>query len=168
MSAAIERQLSAVTAETLERIAFLFAAAAKPAPAADGAPLETVRVEFSGPFSGAVELGLSAAVLEELAANMLGAEEGSVPPVDDQHDALRELVNVVCGNLLPAVAGHEAEFRIHTPHIVSEREAVSADPAAEAVLALENGICRVRLKLAAGPPPAAGLSGRTTGGHAGR
>jgi len=65
-------------------------------------------VDFTGRFTGGMELALSASVLAELAANMLGAEEGTTLSADEQRDALRELANVVCGNLLPAIRRRRA------------------------------------------------------------
>ena len=69
-----------------------------------------VQVGFHGPFTGAVRLEMSAAVLPMLAANMLAmdGEPGRVL----QMDALGELANIVCGNVLPALAGPRAVFNL--------------------------------------------------------
>lgn len=161
MSQALSRKLVEVTADTLERLAFMFALPAEAAPAMDGEGLETVRVDFNGPFCGGLELSLPAAALAELAVNMLGTEDGEFLPAEQQHDALKELANVVCGNLLPAIAGDGAEFHLRPPGIVAA-ESVAAG-AAEAVgyLMLEGGACRVRLQ--SDRLPALGPTGRTAG-----
>jgi hypothetical protein len=137
--------MSAVTVATLERLAFLFAFPVEQAPAVEEAGLETARVDFSGAFSGGLELSLSAPVLVELAANMLGADEGKVLPVDEQRDALKELANVVCGNLLPVIAGRAKEFTIHTPYLADVRR--REDFLAVSHLVLDKGICRVRMRV---------------------
>ena len=43
----------------------------------------TVRVRFSGPLCGGMQLSLSRSVLAELAGNMLGADDGSALSADD-------------------------------------------------------------------------------------
>ena len=153
MNAAVSARLAAVTMATLERLAFLFASPVEEAPAAQEAGLETVRVEFTGAFTGGLELSLSVPVLAELAANMLGASEGAALSADEQRDALKELANVVCGNLLPAIAGRAKAFNLQA------RDPAGADvprwehPLAVSHLALENGICRVRMHLDGRPSP---------------
>jgi CheY-specific phosphatase CheX len=104
--------LSQVGEEIFENPAFML-----PGPAAG--PTETTamsaaRVGFTGPFGGSVRLRLPSAMLEELASNMLGLEAGQPVPLDQQADALRELLNVICGNLLPRLAGTEAVFDVGT------------------------------------------------------
>jgi hypothetical protein len=49
---------------------------------------------------GAVEVMVPLALGKLLASNMLGLEPGEDPPRQDAHDALCELLNVTCGNLL--------------------------------------------------------------------
>ena len=106
MNAVTSGILSDVVVDTLEKLAFLFAVPLEgPAPE-DTRELATVRVRFSGPLCGGMQLSLSRPVLAELAGNMLGADDASALSADEQHDALRELVNVICGNLLPLIGGN--------------------------------------------------------------
>ena len=160
MNAAISGILTDVVADTLEKLAFLFAAPLEgPAPE-DTQELATVRVRFSGPLCGGMQLSLSQPVLAELAANMLGADDASALTTDEQHDALRELINVICGNLLPLIGGHSAEFNIQTPFIPAGGAEASGEfgpVAAASNLAVESGICLVALQLE-GPVPAQGAS----------
>jgi len=62
MNAAISARLAEVTMETLERLAFLFASPAPETEAAAGSPLETVRVDFTGHFTGGIQAGDGALV----------------------------------------------------------------------------------------------------------
>jgi CheY-specific phosphatase CheX len=160
MSAAISEILTGVVADTLEKLAFLFAVPLEgPAPE-DTQALATVRVRFSGPLCGGMQLSLSQPVLAELAGNMLGADDGSALSADEQHDALRELINVICGNLLPLICGNSAEFNIQTPFIPAAGASANSEfgPAnAVSNLAVESGICLVALQLE-GPVPAQGAS----------
>ncbi|HEY7494867.1 MAG TPA: chemotaxis protein CheX, partial [Candidatus Tectomicrobia bacterium] len=69
-----------------------------------------VRVAFSGPFRGYLLIKVCGGLLPMLAANMLG--QANAPPEEQQHDALGEVANVVCGNLLPRIAGAKEVFQL--------------------------------------------------------
>lgn len=151
MTAAADGRLAEVTIDTLEKLAFMFASPVEAALEVEESLLTTVRVEFTGAFAGGMEMSLSGPVLSELAANMLGAVEGeALTPGEQLDNALKELANVICGNLLPAIGGDKAEFNIHAPQSVPEGRPAWEDCAAGCCLALENGICRVRVRLDAG------------------
>ena len=101
-----------VTARTLEGLALMFLVPAEQSPEADMAV--GAEVAFHGPVEGRLLLAASEGVLCELATNMLGLD-ADAPPTEHQEDALRELGNVICGNLLPALYGAEAVFHIDAP-----------------------------------------------------
>ncbi len=155
MSAANSGILINVVVDTLEKLAFLFAVPLEgPAPE-DTRELATVRVRFNGPLCGAMQLSLSRPVLTELAGNMLGADDASALSDDDQHDALCELINVICGNLLPLIGGNSAEFHIQTPFILAGGAPGAGEFGpinAASNFSVESGICRVALQLD-GPVP---------------
>ncbi len=105
--------LAAAAAETLEQLAYLFA---EPA-AADGVATDDVdgivALAFHGPAHGALILQLSGGILPALASNMLGLD--GAPSLPDQRDALGEVANVICGNVLPRIAGATAVFALGVP-----------------------------------------------------
>jgi hypothetical protein len=112
------------------------------------------QVQFSGRFSGRLELRLSETVLLELAANMLGVDESGPIGIEQQRDALREIANVVCGRLLPLIGGREAEFIIE-PSIVPDRPSAAdgrllSEAVARARLDLEGGVCDLALSVEGG------------------
>ncbi len=159
MNAATSEILTGVVADTLEKLAFLFAVPLEGPASVDTRELSTVRVRFSGPCCGGMQLSLSRPVLAELAGNMLGADDGSALSADEQHDALRELINVICGNLLPLIGGKNAEFNIQTPFIPAGGAPGAGEfgPVnAASILSVESGICLVALQLD-GPVPAEGV-----------
>ena len=159
MNAAISGMLTDVVVDTLEKLAFLFAVPLEGSAPEDTQELATVQVRFSGPLCGGMQLSLSLPVLAELAGNMLGADDGSALSADEQHDAMRELINVVCGNLLPLIAGNSAEFNIQTPFISAAGTSAAGEfgpVAAVSNLSVESGICQVALQLD-GPVPAEGV-----------
>jgi CheY-specific phosphatase CheX len=146
MTTTLDESLYQATVLTLEQLSYLLP---MPAEESDG-PREpaavVASVEFHGPISGRLELVASQRLLEALAANMLGEDEG-VSEVQ-RLDALMEAANVVCGNLLPALGGHEAVFQMRAPQI---REAASAaggsgpEPAGRALVDLDEGWAEVRV-----------------------
>ena len=137
-----------VAEETLENLAFLFSFGEKEDFLGQGSPLVALRVLFTGEFSGELVMRISQGVLPEMAANMLGLDEEDVSEAD-QLDAASETLNVICGNLLPAIAGKQAVFNITSPEIladgVSYAEENSPRLKASATLPLENGCCDLHL-----------------------
>jgi hypothetical protein len=99
-----------------------------------------VSVDFSGPIKGTMLLTLSGNILAGLAANMLGEEE--LPDLSQQHDALKEVSNVICGNLLPYICGSESVFEIGEPQIRSQvdiNKGIYAQAAVKQAIGLEGG-----------------------------
>jgi len=141
MNDQLKEILYQVAAETLEKLAFIFAFPEDKRADIDFDSTVAASVSFAGPFSGILVLILSEETLPELAGNMLGIEEEI--PLSQQHDALQELLNVICGNLLPAIAGRQEIFNIDVPIIVAKGENTEfsngRNPTSLAKLELENG-----------------------------
>jgi CheY-specific phosphatase CheX len=147
MKSDINRLISKVTSETIEKLAFLFSEPLEARAGDAGPELEAVEVRFAGPFSGAMELGMSGPVIDEAAVNMLGIEEGAELSAEQRQDAFKELANVVCGNLLPAIGGEAREFAVHPPRLLAGGAAgLAGGCTAAGLLAMENGLCRVVLR----------------------
>ncbi len=86
-----------------------------------------VEVTFDGPFAGKLFLAITPETMEHISANMLGIELGEEPPAGvNVEDGLKELSNVICGNLLPAIAGDEVVFNIESPQILSNPQPVDS------------------------------------------
>jgi len=141
--------VSLVAVETIEKLALMFLVPEEEM--SDGAPQaeRAVSVAFSGVRQGVLFLSADKGILPELAANMLGYEDGSQVPADQQDDALRELANVMCGNLLPAIAGPKPVFHISAPQDVPESRApdvfCGSPPAGVARLCVDSGAIEIRL-----------------------
>jgi len=73
------------------------------------------QVRFQGPRSGAMEVVAAGPYLAELAGNMLGDAEA--PSQEMTLDALGEISNVICGNVLPHLGGDEAVFDLSAPEV---------------------------------------------------
>jgi CheY-specific phosphatase CheX len=119
MKRPIDTTLPEIAEQTLGDLAFILMMPSEESPPSivNGV---TAIIRFRGPFSGFLKLTVDAGMLPILAANMLGLEDGQSATLDRQYDALRELTNVLCGNLLPAVAGAAAEFDFHPPAILAQ------------------------------------------------
>ncbi len=147
MNQSVNETLSQVAEEVLESLAFvLLAFAEEDGEASPNESLLAACIPFDGPFSGTLWLRLPAAILEEASVNMLGLDFGECTTEEQQDDAFRELVNVICGNLLPRVAGDEAIFNIGVATV--DRGGGLAPPLGqsrigEARLLLEGGVAEL-------------------------
>jgi chemotaxis protein CheY-P-specific phosphatase CheC len=126
MSEPLAVSLAAAVESTLETSAFLFPML--PDPTADE-PLPafaTAEVTFEGACHGRLIVRCAAELLPMLAANMLG--EDAAPAAAVQRDALGEIANVICGNVLPALEpGRRA--RLSPPVVTLEGEPHGGLPA---------------------------------------
>ncbi len=106
-----------------------------------------VSVRFFGPRSGRLELRVSAGVVPAITENMLGAEGA----VDEQmqHDALGEIGNVCCGNIVSAMTNGVGVFHLHPPRLMDAKQcAAAADPNEDCVdIGVDEGRVQVRLFL---------------------
>lgn len=141
MSSDLGQALRLAATQTFEE---LCCAWAEPWPADEPQPqlAHGAAVVFEGPRNGWLELHVSASTLPPLTATMLGEDQA---PTIMQVDALGELTNVICGNLLPAVAGRDAVFRLAAPGPLPHADTA---PAAVVLLQLDFGAAELRLHLA--------------------
>ena len=103
-------------------------------------PVAAVRIGFRGSLCGRLVLMVSSNLLQLLPTNML-ALDGPVSK-KDQVDALSEVINVICGNMLPGVSGSDEAFRITPPEIINVTEVTgpSAEkPNAEVHIGIDDG-----------------------------
>lgn len=103
------------------------------------APLDAGAViSFHGPFSGRATLRIASSQLPEMAANMLGKVNSRRISDELQRDALQEVLNMICGNVLTGLAGEEAVFELGLPEYRDFRSADSAPSGVCIPFALEN------------------------------
>ena len=142
MSAALNKLLMRVAEDVFEGIAFMI-----PLPEDEvrdfGVEATAASVSFEGPFQGRLVISLADQMLPALATNMLELEGETSPTVTQQHDALKELTNVVCGRLLPAISGSEAQFHVAAPELSENdfpgKPAPGQKQVAEAQIILDSG-----------------------------
>lgn len=105
------------------------------------------RVDFSGPACGRLTIHVYGDVLDILTRNMLPDLEK--PSRSMQVDTLKEIANVICGNLLPAIAGRDAVFELEPPEEDDSPEPSSETSAAavRVTVGLEAGRAELSLRL---------------------
>jgi CheY-specific phosphatase CheX len=121
------------------------------------APVDVaMSISFSGPLSGRFVLRASSEILPGIAENMLGAD--GVEVLSMQRDALGELANVMCGNLLPLIGGVRSVFVLSAPQeYVPGNDTQRCVPAARASVGIEGGRAVAQLLLSEDSSIALGL-----------
>ena len=117
MPICLERELYRAAILTFEELSFMLPADILDARQQAAKPSARASISFAGPFNGNLVVTAFGDILPMVSANMLGQD--TPPAQNEQLDALREISNVVCGNLLPSLAGSEAIFDIFPPAVVS-------------------------------------------------
>jgi CheY-specific phosphatase CheX len=109
-----EETLNSVGRDVLETVAFTIVVpgAAEKTP---DEPLVRAAVTFKGPLTGTFCLAIPAGVAPALANNMLGRDEAAPATPQESQDAVGELANIMCGNVLSAVAGPAPVFDLGSP-----------------------------------------------------
>jgi CheY-specific phosphatase CheX len=136
--------LLAAATTTFESLALLLPSAEPSAAEGAGAAAYAVRVAFTGPLHGWLELRVTDDVARSLAENMLGVDDAEATLV---RDALGEVANVVCGNLLPDIGGREAVFHLSAPEPIDSAAAPPTDAALAASLGVDGGRAHLALHL---------------------
>jgi len=145
MNEKVNDVISTVVTDTIEKLVFMFASPYTPENSTEEDPDIGVSVSFNGPFSGTLGMKVSEEVLSEITVNMLGVDSEDEISLEDQNDALKETVNVFCGNILPAIGGKSAVFNIDAPEIVPEGEDMKVKGGEKLIsnvkLSLDEGRC---------------------------
>jgi CheY-specific phosphatase CheX len=151
----LETELYKSAALTFEELAFMFET--PEGETSDGAAMEAAAcVNFRGIFSGKLIIQVYDGLLAAIAMNMLGEDEA--PSYKEQCDALGEIANVICGNVLPAIAGSKEVFHLNAPVIYAadtELADKNVKPSAEKSLPLDEGWAHISLFIDEGSIPEA-------------
>ncbi len=152
MNAEWKAALARAVREVFENLCFML-----PSPSGVSIPPETaslsrviLAVDFSGAGRGALHLTLPDSMIAPVASAMLG-EDGPLE-LSEQYDAVCELANIVCGNVLPLIAGDRAVFDLASPRVIATMDADLGDSFdASARVLLDDGLvcAAISLQLAA-------------------
>jgi len=139
----LDESIQLVAADTLEKLALMYLVEEDEASGAGGRPDRVVSVDFTGPFDGRLVVAADDGFLGELAANMLGLPDAADTVAEQREDALKEFVNVLCGNLLSTVAGPGPIFSIGAPAVDPLLDTGTAAPVGTSRLRADAGVVEV-------------------------
>ena len=113
-----QETLNDVFCDVCERLAFMFGELALDDEFPDvDSECAMASMNFTGPLKGRLTLAVPTEICPEIAANVLGLDPDDELVAQSADDALRELLNVTCGNLLTALAGEEPVFDLSVPKV---------------------------------------------------
>ena len=108
-------QIDTVFISVLEKLAFMFAEAVpKEEVPTDIDTLIQTDIRFTGHASGHISLIVRRDICGELVSNILGSDPDETEGAESE-DALGELLNVVCGQLLTTISGDQPVFDLSAP-----------------------------------------------------
>ncbi|HYQ15847.1 MAG TPA: chemotaxis protein CheX [Polyangiaceae bacterium] len=143
-----QKALGEAVGEVFESLCFMMPAPSQgslsPEPA--GVSRLVLAVDFRGAARGSLQLTLPDSMIASVASSMLG-EDGPLE-LSVQYDAACELANIVCGNVLPRIAGERAVFDLASPRVIATRGADFSDVCdASASVLLDEGLVCASLEL---------------------
>lgn len=113
-----------VFCDVFEKVAFMFGEEAGREELSEAATeFIQAAMSFKGPFEGNLAIVVPDEMCPEIAANVLGMDLDDEIVKDQATDALKEVLNVICGNLLTEIAGEEPIFDLSVPLISKIDEA---------------------------------------------
>lgn len=138
MARDLNRILASAAMDAFEQLGFLLA---DPEAGTPTGAVRGMRVRFTGPTRGALEVRGDETLLRVLAMSMLGRDDAPELPL--QLDALGEIANVICGNVLPRAEDPVSDFRLSAPEPVGAAEPAAGPVQGSATLGFEGGVARV-------------------------
>jgi hypothetical protein len=114
-----ERTLEAVTVtfvDVVEKLTFMFGEHVSMDDVAPGhEPWTEARMAFTGDVTGSIAVIVPRSLQPDIAANILGLDHDALQQQAVLDDALREMLNVLCGHIIRAIAGPSSQFDLVTP-----------------------------------------------------
>jgi CheY-specific phosphatase CheX len=108
--------VSVIFLDISERLAFMFGdPVARDEIETEGGSWAQAGVDFTGGTCGRLTLSAPRDLCLEIAANILGTDPEELADGPLAEDALRELLNVVTGHVVPGLQGEDASFELAVP-----------------------------------------------------
>jgi len=116
MSNDYNETLIKVCCDVFENLSFMFGETIDLSEAeSDSDAFISATMSFKGDKTGSLELVVPAETADTLAYNILGIDESEDLPPGSAIDALRELLNTICGQLLTTLFGDQPIFDLTVP-----------------------------------------------------
>lgn len=110
------KTLTTVLSEVLADLAFMFTDEREFDPPVGERWLETT-ISYKGPEAGSLRMTCTEPFAAQLATNLLGLESGEETSEQESNDAVKEFMNVVCGQYVTAAYGTEDVFNLTIPEV---------------------------------------------------
>jgi CheY-specific phosphatase CheX len=109
-------QVQSTFLTVVEKLTFMFGEAVSSAdlPPTEGEYFEAW-LTFAGTINGRLAVIVPSELTPEIAGNILGLDPADVQPGEMMVDALRELLNVISGHVVMALATNLADFKLSPP-----------------------------------------------------
>ncbi len=116
MQSNVQEQLCSTFMEVVEQLTFMFGeVVTKQEVDSPGTLFTLASMSFTGDLVGVLEVAVPTEITADIAANILGVEAEEIESETMMNDALGEMLNVVCGHVIMAMAGHDSNFKLGSP-----------------------------------------------------
>ena len=147
MKKQIENVLKEATIITLEDLCFMYQEP-ELKDAQENLPLEAAaEVKYrSDDFTGKLLIETRGGLFSAIATNILSNDD---PSAQQKKDALGEIANIICGNVVPSLGGGGREYKIDPPRSLHKddllKEEKQEEPLAEITLNFNDGRADIKL-----------------------
>ena len=146
MKKQIENVLRESTIKTFEDICFIYQVPELKDDQKNLVLEAAAEVKFRGIFTGKLMIETRGGLFLAIASNMLSNE---VPSIQQKKDALGEVANIICGNVVPSLGRSEPEYKIESPICLNTDDLLKEDkqekPLAEVTLNFNQGRADIKL-----------------------
>ena len=146
MKKQIENVLRESTIKTFEDICFIYQVPELKDDQKNLVLEAAAEVKFRGIFKGKLMIETRGGLFSAIASNMLSNE---VPSIQQKKDALGEVANIICGNVVPSLGRSEPEYKIESPISLNTddllKENKQEKPLAEVTLNFNQGRADIKL-----------------------
>ena len=112
--------VSSTFLEIVEQLTFMFGEPENKAELPlSGYDYTLASMSFGGDLAGTIAVAVPTEITAEIAANILGLDVEDIDSEDMRNDAVAEMLNVVCGHVIMAMVGTDANFKLNSPHTES-------------------------------------------------
>jgi len=146
MKTKIERVLEEATIKTFEDICFMYLEPELREKQKDLKPDAAAEVGFHGGYTGTLVIESRGDLFSAVAVNILSDDR---PSVQQKKDALGEIANIICGNIVPSLGRRKAGgYKIESPRHLSRDELLKEEkrkPLAAVMLNFNQGRADIKL-----------------------